>query len=46
MRVEKLQSYLNWFIYTQRVKQQQDKWEKSSRIMRHLSLDDSKLIEQ
>ena len=46
MRVENLQSYLNWFIYLQRVKQQQDKWEKSSRIMRYLLLDDSKLIEQ
>lgn len=42
MRVENLQSYLNWFIYLQRVKKQQDKWEKSSRIMRHLLLDDSK----
>ena len=36
-----LQSYLNWFIYLQRVKKQQDKWEKSSRIMRHLLLDES-----
>ena len=26
MRVENLQSYLNWFIYLQIVKQQQDKW--------------------
>lgn len=42
MRVENLQSYLNWFIYLQRVKKQQDKWEKSSRIMRHLLLNDSK----
>ena len=37
-----LQSYLNWFIYLQRVKKQQDKWGKSSRIMRHLLLNDSK----
>lgn len=44
MRVENLQSYLNWFIYLQRVKKQQDKWGKSSRIMRHLLLDESKFI--
>lgn len=42
MRVENLQSYLNWFIYLQRVKKQQDKWGKSSRIMRHLLLNESK----
>ena len=42
MRVENLQSYLNWFIYSQRVKKQNDKWEKSSRIMRHLLLNESR----
>ena len=42
MRVENLQPYLNLFIYLQRVKKQQGKWEKSSRIMRHLLLNDSK----
>lgn len=42
MRVENLQLYLNWFIYLQRVKKQQDKWEKSSRIMRHLLLNESR----
>lgn len=44
MRVENLQSYLNWFIYLQRVKKQQDKWGKSPRIMRHLLLNESKFI--
>lgn len=42
MKVENLQSYLNWFIYLQKVKRQQDKWGKSSRIMRHLLLNKSK----
>lgn len=42
MKVENLQSYLNWFVYLQKVKKQQDKWGKSSRIMRHLLLNESK----
>lgn len=42
MRVENLQSYLNWFIYLQRVKKYSDVWPKNTRILRHLLLDESR----
>ena len=41
MRVENLQSYLNWFIYLQRVKKYDDVWPKTTRILHHLLLDES-----
>lgn len=44
MRVENLQSYLNWFIYLQRVKKYDDVWPKNTRILRHLLLDESRFI--
>lgn len=39
MDVENLQTYLNWFIYLQRCKRDNDKWPKSERILRHLILE-------
>ena len=39
MEVENLQSYLNWFIYLQRCKRDNEKWLKSNRILRHLVLE-------
>ena len=39
MEVENLQSYLNWFIYLQRCKRDNEKWPKSNRILRHLVLE-------
>ena len=39
MYVENLQTYLNWFIYLQRCKRDNDKWPKSERILRHLILE-------
>lgn len=42
MRVENLQSYLNWFIYLQRVKKYDEVWPKNTRILRHLLLDESR----
>ena len=39
MDVENLQTYLNWFIYLQRCKRDNDKWSKSERILRHLILE-------
>ena len=40
MRTENLQSYLNWFVYLFRVKENVDKWPKMERILRHLILSD------
>lgn len=38
MDINNLQSYLNWFIYLQRCKRDNEKWPKSERILRHLVL--------
>ena len=38
MRMENLQSYLNWFVYLFRVKGAADRWPKMERILRHLVL--------
>ena len=38
MNIANLQSYLNWFIYLQRCKRDDEKWPKSVRILRHLLL--------
>ena len=38
MRMNNLQSYLNWFVYLFRVKENTDKWPKMNRILRHLVL--------
>lgn len=43
MDLKNLQSYLNWFIYLQRVKQYDEKWPKNTRILRHLLLSNAKL---
>ena len=40
MKIENLQSYLNWFIYLFRVKGNTDRWPKNDRILRHLVLTD------
>ena len=42
MNINNLQSYLNWFIYLQRVKAYDDKWPKNERILRHLLLSNNK----
>lgn len=40
MRMDNLQSYLNWFVYLFRVKGAADRWPKMGRILRHLVLTD------
>lgn len=40
MKIENLQSYLNWFVYLFRVKGNTDRWPKNDRILRHLVLTD------
>lgn len=42
MDINNLQSYLNWFIYLQRVKQYNEVWPKTTRILRHLLLTNTK----
>lgn len=44
MDLNNLQSYLNWFVYLQRVKRDDEKWPKSKRILRHLVLSDAKRV--
>lgn len=39
MDIENLQSYLNWYIYLQRCKRDDEIWPKSERILRHLVLE-------
>ncbi len=38
MEINNLQSYLNWFIYLQRCRRDDEKWPKTERIPRHLVL--------
>jgi len=38
MKKENLQSYLNWYVYLYRVKQQNEKYPKIERLIRHLLL--------
>ena len=38
MRMDNLQSYLNWFVYLFKVKGNVDRWPKMNRILRHLVL--------
>lgn len=38
MNISNLQSYLNWFIYLQRCRRDDEKWPKTERILRHLVL--------
>ena len=42
MKMSNLQSYLNWFAYLFRVKENDDKYPKTKRIIRHLLLNDGK----
>lgn len=44
MDLDNLQSYLNWFIYLQRVKRDDEKWPKMERIIRHLVLSNAKKV--
>ena len=43
MDINNLQSYLNWFIYLQRCKRDNEKWPKTERILRHLILTNKRL---
>ena len=36
-----LQSYLNWFVYLFRVRQAEDRWPKTARVVRHLLMADA-----
>lgn len=38
MKQENLQEYLNWYVYLFRVKQADEKWPKTARVLRHLML--------
>ena len=42
MDINNLQSYLNWFIYLQRCRRDNEKWPKTERILRHLVLTDTR----
>lgn len=42
MEVDNLQSYLNWFIYLQRCKRDDETWPKTTRMLRHLLLERTK----
>ena len=44
MDIINLQAYLNWFIYLQRCKRDDEKWPKTERILRHLVLTDTKFV--
>lgn len=44
MDINNFQSYLNWFIYLQRCKRDNEKWPKTNRILRHLVLTNTKLV--
>ena len=44
MDINNLQSYLNWFIYLQRCKRDNEKWPKTTRILRHLVLTNARLV--
>ncbi len=41
MRIDSLQSYLNWFVYLFRVKGAAERWPKMNRILWHLVLTDT-----
>ena len=40
MDTEYLQDYLNWFVYLFRCKQQNERWPRDERILRHILLAD------
>lgn len=42
MKTENLQEYLNWYVYLFRVKQADEKWPKTARVLRHLMLTDAR----
>lgn len=42
MKKENLQSYLNWYVYLYRIKQQNEKYPKIERLIRHLLLHNGK----
>lgn len=41
MRPENLQEYLDWYVYLFRVKQADERWPKTARVLRHLMLTDA-----
>ncbi|MDR1014186.1 MAG: hypothetical protein LBL86_04305 [Coriobacteriales bacterium] len=41
MKVDSLQSYLNWYVYLFRVTRDKRKWPKVERVVRHLMLVDA-----
>ncbi len=44
MRMENLQSYLNWFVYLFRIKRDDEKYPKVERVIRHLLLTDAQYV--
>ena len=44
MRMENLQSYLNWFVYLFRIKRDDEKYPKVERVIRHLLLTDTQYV--
>lgn len=41
MKMNNLQSYLNWFVYLYRVRRDEEKWPKTARVLRHLLMTES-----
>ena len=41
MEPKNLQSYLNWFVYLFRVRQAEEKWPKTERVVRHMLMSES-----
>jgi hypothetical protein len=41
MKTSNLQEYLNWYVYLFRVKQADERWPKTARVLRHLMLTDA-----
>ena len=44
MRMENLQSYLNWFVYLFQIKRDDEKYPKVERVIRHLLLTDAQYV--
>lgn len=42
MSMSNLQSYLNWFVYLFRVKQDSERWPETARVVRHLLLTEAR----
>ena len=42
METKNLQSYLNWFVYLFRVRQAEEKWPKTARVVRHMLMSETR----